>query len=111
MEVYHVTCNERFDKVMVILQISTDVLKVEPGLYSETRLASSYDGYEATDIKVEQISDKEDDEDPVPVIYPAVKDKHKVSCMLVCPLLDIFIDIQNCLFAVIISLCLTLYVK
>jgi hypothetical protein len=90
MEVYHITCNERFDKDMLILQISTDLLKVEPGLYSEACLASSCDGYEFTGIKCEQISDTEDDEDSVPVIYPAVKGKRKVSCMLVCPLLGIF---------------------
>jgi hypothetical protein len=85
MEVYHIT---RFHKGMVILQISTDIVKVEPGLYSETCLASSFEGHEATDTKVERISDTEDDEEPVPVIYPAVKAKRKVSCMLV--LLGIF---------------------
>jgi hypothetical protein len=86
-EVYDITCNERaqswLDKGMVILQSSTDVLKVEPGMYSETCLASSDDGFEATDTKVEQISDTEEDEDPMQVIYPALKTKRKVSCIIV----------------------------
>lgn len=74
----------------MILQISTDVVEVGPDLYNETCVASSCDGYEATDTNVVQISDTEDDDEPVLVIYSSVKAECKVSCMLVCPLLGIF---------------------
>ncbi|PNF40895.1 hypothetical protein B7P43_G14989 [Cryptotermes secundus] len=55
------------------LQISTDVVEVGPALYNERCLASSCDRYEATGTKVEQISDIEDDDEPVLVVYSSVK--------------------------------------
>jgi hypothetical protein len=52
------------DKGVMVLQICTDFLKVEPGLSSET-CPTSYDENQIIDIKVE--------EDPVPVTFPAIK--------------------------------------
>ncbi|XP_033611660.1 uncharacterized protein LOC111875288 isoform X1 [Cryptotermes secundus] len=54
-------------------EISTDVVEVGPALYNERCLASSCDRYEATGTKVEQISDIEDDDEPVLVVYSSVK--------------------------------------
>jgi hypothetical protein len=68
-----------------------------------------------TDTKVEQISNTEDDKDPVQVIYPAVKAKHEVSCMLVlvlvCPLLCIFHRYPELPVFLVISICLYVYTK
>jgi hypothetical protein len=96
---------------MMILQISRDILKVEPGLYRETCVSSSHDGYEATDVKVEQISYIEEDENPVPIMFPAVKAEREVSLCWCVHCWAHFTDIQNCFFVLIISTCLALYIK
>jgi hypothetical protein len=61
-----------------------------PGLHSEACASSSLDGVHAVNVKVEELSDFEDTEDPVPMTAVGIKAEHEVSCMfLVCPLLDI----------------------
>jgi hypothetical protein len=66
------------DKCMVVLQ------KHVPGPCSETYPASSNDAYQAMNIKVEEVSVlQEDDEDPLPISFPAVKADYEVSCMCV----------------------------
>jgi hypothetical protein len=59
-----------------------DSLKVEPGSDSET----CHDGNQVIDIKVE-VTDVQEEEDPVLITFPLMKTEHEVSCMMVCILL------------------------
>jgi hypothetical protein len=71
-------------KGMVVLQNCMD--EVVPNSYSETCLP---DGSEMTDIKVEDVTDIEVKEDPMPITFQLLKDEHEVSYILVCILLFI----------------------
>jgi hypothetical protein len=74
---------------MVVLQKCMDLMKVVPGSYSETH-PTSYD-----DIKVEEVTDiQEEEEDPL-LTFPVIKEQHEVSCMSLSPLLATFMDMQN----------------
>jgi hypothetical protein len=71
---------------MVVLQNCMDLQKPVPGPCSETYPASPCDAYQAMNVKVEEVSvQQEEDNDPLPVSSPAVKAEYEVSCM--CPLL------------------------
>jgi hypothetical protein len=70
---------------VMVLQNSTDLLKVEPGSSSET-CPTSLDGKQMIDIKVE-VSDAQEVQDPLLITLPRIKAKHEVSCMSVSPLL------------------------
>jgi hypothetical protein len=70
------------DEDMMLLQ-DVDLLKVVPGSYSETCPISSNDGNEGIEVKVEAVTDIQEEEDLVPVI----KAEHEVSCMSMCALL------------------------
>jgi hypothetical protein len=60
---------------IVVLQNCMDLLKVEPGSYSETCLISSNDGsQEVTSIQ---------QEDPL-LMFPVIKAEHRVSCVCMC---------------------------
>jgi hypothetical protein len=48
---------------------------------SETYPASSHDVNQAINIKVEEVSDVEVEEKPVPVTSVGIKAEHEVSCM------------------------------
>jgi hypothetical protein len=63
--------------------------KDEPGSHSEA-CASSLGDVHAVNIKVEEFSDIEDMEDPVPMTAVVIKAEHEVSCMSLCPLLGIY---------------------
>jgi hypothetical protein len=57
---------------IVVLQNCMDLLKVEPGSYSETCLVSSHDGnQEVTSLQ---------EEDPL-LMFPVIKAEHQVSCV------------------------------
>jgi hypothetical protein len=91
MKAYPVLCNNiraRTDKGMVVLQDSLDSQKDAPGSHSEAR-ASSPIGVQAVNIKVEEFSDVEDREDPVPTRFMEVNFEDEVSCMSVWPSLGI----------------------
>lgn len=61
--------------------------KDEPRSHSETHPSSSHDGDQAVKIKVEEFSDIEDREDPMPMTVVGMRAEHEVSCMaLLCPL-------------------------
>jgi hypothetical protein len=79
MKVYAVQCNESTamtDKGMLVLQDSAHSQEDVPGSYTET---SSHDAHQAINIKVEEVSDVEEEEDPVPISFPGIKTEHAVS--------------------------------
>jgi hypothetical protein len=57
--------------------------KDEPGSHNEACASSSHDGDQANNIKVEETSDIEDREDPVPVTVTGIRAEHEVSSMSV----------------------------
>jgi hypothetical protein len=92
IKAYRVVCKNIIaviDKVMVVLQNSFDSQKDAPGLHSEACASSSLDGVQAVYIKVEEFSDVEDREDPLPMTVVGIKAEHEVSFMTLCPLLGI----------------------
>jgi hypothetical protein len=64
----------------VVLQDDTDVRKGSPGLHSETCTVSPQDADHITSIKVEEVSDVEDEIVPVPVAW-RMNTELEVSCM------------------------------
>jgi hypothetical protein len=69
---------------MVVLQNCMDLEKCVPGPYNETYPASFLAANHSMNIKVEEVSIiQEEDEDPLPVSFPAVKAEFEVSCMCV----------------------------
>jgi hypothetical protein len=66
---------------MVVLQNRLDSQKDVPGSHSEACASSSLNGVQALKIKVEDSSDMEDGEDPVPMAVVGIKVEHEVSCM------------------------------
>jgi hypothetical protein len=55
------------------------LLKVEPGLCSET-CVTSYDGNEDIIVQVEATDEQDEEEDPLLISFPAIKSEHEVSC-------------------------------
>jgi hypothetical protein len=72
---------------IVVLQNCMNLLKVEPGSYSETLLTSSYDGSQIfnMNIKVTNVQEK----DPLLVSLPGTKAEHEVRCL--CMLCFLFV--------------------
>lgn len=60
-----------------------------PSLCSETCLTSPHDGNEANDVKVEELTDAQNENGPEPILSAAKVDQ-EVSSVFVCPLLDVF---------------------
>jgi hypothetical protein len=60
-----------------------------PSLCSETCLTTSQDGNKTIDVKVEELTDAQNEDGPEPVLSAAKVDQ-EVSSMFVCPLLDIY---------------------
>jgi hypothetical protein len=71
---------------MMVLQDSMDSQRDVPGSHSEA-CASSLDGVQAVNIKVEEFSDIEDGEGPVPMTVVEIKAEHEVSFMSLRPML------------------------
>jgi hypothetical protein len=81
---FHVKREHSHDcKSMMVLQSHMDLLKVEPGSCEETCLMSSGDGNKFLFIKVENVTDIKEDDDPEPVTAPVIKTEHEVSCICV----------------------------
>jgi hypothetical protein len=79
------------DKCTVVLQNCMDLQKHVPGTCNVTYPASSHDANQAMNIKVEEVSDVEmEEEHPVPMTFVGIKAEHEVSCMSVCPLFGRF---------------------
>jgi hypothetical protein len=70
------------DKGIVLLQNCLNLQKEMQGSCSETYPAS-HDANQITRIKVEDVSDTEEEENPVPLKYSGIKTEHVVSCMSV----------------------------
>lgn len=62
-----------------------ELLKSEPDICNETCVASSYDGNQVIDIKVEEVTCIKEEEDPQSVSSPVIKTEHEVSCMSLSP--------------------------
>jgi hypothetical protein len=82
-------------KVMVVLQNCMDSLKVECGSDSET----CHDGNQVIDIKVEEITGIQAEDDPVLITFPVIKAEDEVSCLSICNFLAHFTSIWNCQFS------------
>jgi hypothetical protein len=72
-------------KSMLILQSCRDLEKCVPVPCSETYATPSHNANQAVNIKVEEDSDIEVEEHPVPMTFVGIKSEHEVSCMSVCP--------------------------
>jgi hypothetical protein len=69
------------DKGMLVLQNCVNFKEDVAGLCSETCATSSHDAIQAiNNIKDEEVSDIEEEEDPVPISFPAMKPEAEVSC-------------------------------
>ena len=66
------------------LQNCMDVLKSEPGPCSGTCQMSSDDGNQVVGIKVEDVTDMKDEEDPWPATSTGIETELAVSCLCVC---------------------------
>jgi hypothetical protein len=64
-----------------ILQSCTDLLKVELGSCNEACVTSCHDGNEVINIKVEEVLDTEEEEDPLLITFPVINSEHEVSSM------------------------------
>jgi hypothetical protein len=53
------------------------LLKVLPGWYGET----CYPAVQVMSVKVEEFTDVEEEEEPVPKTSPVIKTEHEVSCI------------------------------
>lgn len=62
----------------VVLQNYMEILKVEPTSCTETHVTFFGDGNEATDVKIEEVTDLQE-EDPLLVTLPVVPAEHEVS--------------------------------
>jgi hypothetical protein len=85
------------NEAMIVLQNCMDFPKVEPHLSSEILVCPPYsdDGKEISDIKVEEVSDKEAVKDPLLIPFTEIKAEHEVGYISACPLLVTFHDYQG----------------
>jgi hypothetical protein len=63
------------DKGMLVLQACMNSQKSAPGSYIETCPA-----YHSINMKVEEVSDVEEEEDPLQISFPGTEAEHAVSC-------------------------------
>jgi hypothetical protein len=70
------------DNDVAILQNCMDLMKVEPGSCSETCLTSSHEN-RVIDIKVEEGSNAEEEEDPLLIPFTPIKSEYEVSVICV----------------------------
>jgi hypothetical protein len=67
---------------MVVLQNYTDSLDIEAGSCNQTCVTSSCDGTDAIDIKAEDISDVQKEQDPVPTLNAEPEVGCRSACLL-----------------------------
>jgi hypothetical protein len=95
MNVFAVSYNETVQSWLILcdvfLQNRMDLQKDMQGSCSETN--------EIISIKVEDVSDTEEEEDPVPLKVSGIKTEHVVSFMSVCHCYAGFTDVQNSLLS------------
>jgi hypothetical protein len=83
-----------------------DSLKVEPGSDSEI----CHDGNQVIDIKIEEVTGIQEEEDPVLRTFPGIKVEREVSRMSVCTLLGSFLRYLQLPFVFLISICLSIHI-
>jgi hypothetical protein len=67
---------------MVVLQNCVDLERCVPGPHSEKYATFCHDANQAMNIKVEEDSDiQEEEEDPVPMAFIGIKVEQEVSCV------------------------------
>jgi hypothetical protein len=94
------------DKGMVVLQNSMNIEKCVPGPCIETYPTSSHDAYQAMNIKVEEDSDiQEEEEHPVPMAFIGVKVEQEVSCVSTVRKISHTTRIAYCLSCVHLCVC------
>jgi hypothetical protein len=71
------------DKDTMVLQNCVNVKREVWGPFGEMYPAS-HDANEAMNIKAEEVSDTEEEEDPVAITFPKIKAEPEVSCMYLC---------------------------
>jgi hypothetical protein len=69
---------------IMVLQNCMDFLKGEPDSSSRTCI-TSHNGNRVIDVKVEEVSDTQEVEDPLLITLPGIKSEREVSCAYVCP--------------------------
>jgi hypothetical protein len=94
------------DKFIMVLQNCMNLLKVEPGSDSDT----CHDGNQVTNIKVGEVTDVQEDEDPLLRTFPVIEAEHEVSIMNVCTLLGSFLRYLELPAIFLISLCLSTHI-
>jgi hypothetical protein len=67
----------------MVLQNCMDLLKVEPGSYNETCLTSSHDGSQILSLNVEEVTDVQEEDDPLLISHPVIKAEHEVRCFCI----------------------------
>jgi hypothetical protein len=74
-----------------------DLRKCAPGPCGETYPTATNDATVAMNIKVEEVSDIDvEEERPVPMTFVGIKAEHEVRCMSACTLLACFTQYKNC---------------
>jgi hypothetical protein len=69
---------------ILILQNTMGFSQAGPDSYSETCLTSSRDGSQFVSIKVEEVTDMQEEEDPLLITFPVTKAELWVSCKCGC---------------------------
>jgi hypothetical protein len=67
---------------------------------------ASHDANKAMNVKAEEVSDAEEEEDPMPITVLEMKAEPEVSCMSVCPLLSRYHKYAKMPVVFLILLCL-----
>jgi hypothetical protein len=70
------------DNIFGVLQNDTDVVKDLPGLCNGKCPSSSEDANQPMSFKVEEVSNVQEEETPVPITWPTIKAEHEVSLCL-----------------------------
>jgi hypothetical protein len=73
----------KIDYGILVLQTCMDLLKVEPGSYSETCLTSSHDGSQVLSMNVEKVTNVQEEDDPLLISLPVIKTEHEVRCLCI----------------------------
>jgi hypothetical protein len=73
------------DKGLLVLQDCAHSQEDVPDSCTETCPASSHDANKAINIKVEVVSDVEEEENPVPISFPGIKAEQAVSSLFSFP--------------------------
>jgi hypothetical protein len=80
MRIYPISYNKGtviIEQGIVILQNCMVLLKVEPDSYSETCFTSSHSG-------TQEVTDVQEEEDPLLIPVPVTEVEHEVNCVWVC---------------------------